>query len=447
MRRRVWFRVHSFIGVIGGLLLFVLCWSGAIATVSHEIDWLLTPALRVEPRTELMSLDRLHASVMADYPNATVHRIHAPLHARAAAHAVVDLPDQRLVRVYVDPYTAAMLGRDSYFSVQRFFRSFHIHLFNGQWGLYLVWLLAVPLFASVIAPLVFYRRWWTRLLDLKAGRGARAFWSGLHKLAGVWTLWFAMIIAITSAWFLFEAVRYDFIDGKNAWVGESASAVNRLPELPAGPVLPIKDLLARAMQARPELEIKTIGFSRRGYFYLEGQASDWLVRDRANKLYLDPRNGAVVYDQRASNLSAYWRWSDTADPLHFGDFGGLKSKLVWLAFGVLMSGLCLTGAYLHAARLAADVGRHKRARWPGTAAAAVASLLVLAASMRGGWIEIKRYGATAHGVQQWPDVPPGVTTFIAAWVLLTLAALAWWLRTLRRATARSEQSSPRAIRT
>jgi uncharacterized iron-regulated membrane protein len=42
-------------------------------------------------------------------------------------------------------------------------------------------------------------------------------------------------------------------------------------------------------------------------------------------------------------MSALERFGAAVDPLHFGDFGGLVSKLVWFIFGLALTGLAITG--------------------------------------------------------------------------------------------------------
>lgn len=438
MGRRSWFRLHSWVGVVSGLLLFVVCWSGTVATLSHEIDWLLTSERRVTPTGDRLSLEALHDIVQASHAAATIQSVAAPLNARAAAVVVIKSPDQRAFRLYVDPYNGLGIGTSSGFDVHRFFRDFHQSLFVSPWGDYLVYALGPVFFVSTAAPLIFYRRWWQRFFTLKMNRGRRVLWSDAHKLVGLWGIWFAWVIGITGAWYLFEATREDFGDGKGVWVAPSAFAHRSLPALTThrtNPTLSVGKLIQHARQARPDLDIRNASWDS-GYFYVDGQSDHWLVRDRANKLYLDPRDGAVVFNQHASDQPLYWRWSDTADPLHFGDFGGLTSKLIWFVFGLGLSGLCLTGAWLHAQRLAQEAGGRERARWAGTGAALAATLLVLAASVKGGWDEIKGFGPVVNGVQHWPEVPWAVTAFIAGWVVLTLAIIAWWVSLFWRAPAR-----------
>lgn len=48
--RKILFRLHGWLGLNIGLLLFVVCFSGSFATLSHEMDWLLNPAVRAETR-------------------------------------------------------------------------------------------------------------------------------------------------------------------------------------------------------------------------------------------------------------------------------------------------------------------------------------------------------------------------------------------------------------
>lgn len=438
MKARAWFRLHSFTGVITGLLLFVICWSGTFAVVSHELDWLVTPEVRVEPREGQASWGEIRSAVAHAYPEAEIMTLKAPLYSRSAAQVLVDLPGQSSVLVYVDPYTAEVQGEHSGFTIQRFFRSFHYSLFVPNVagipvGLYLVSAFALTMLASLVAALMFYKRWWRRFLYWPRGRG-RVFWSELHKTAGLWSSWFLLIIGLTGAWYLFEAAQpgpVNFVGGVvEAPAPSSDSAL---------PFLPLDEVITKAKATWPRLKIGTIAY---GWYspgeetvYLEGQADFPLVRDRANQMHLDPRTGEVLWQNSASDLPLYWVWSNMADPLHFGDFAGLWSKIIWFVFGLMLSGLILTGTYLHARRLAGHAS--ERNRWPGTGAALVVSLLVLAASVPFGFHEAREwYGPALDGVKHLPTLAPGVKAVLVGWVMVTLGVIAGCVWMLWRPTPR-----------
>lgn len=436
MSNRAWFRIHSFAGVVTGLMLFVICWSGTFAVLSHEIDWLVTPEARADEGEGRASWGEIEAAVAAAFPSAEIRWLSAPLYRASTAQAVVDLPAQRAMRVYVDPYTAEVRGVSSYFTVQRFFRSFHMNLFLKRFGYYTVMAFALTMLTSLVAALVFYKRWWRRFLVRPRGRG-KAFWSTLHKTVGLWSIWFLLVIGVTGGWYLFEMLRVDVGDGKVAYAGTGDFAVNRIPPAASDPSLPVQPLDAlvdRVRHLRPDLEMAVIGFrgENRAVLYVDGQAAHLLVRDRANQVHLDRRNGEVSYNQTPHDYSLYWRWSDTADPLHFGDFGRLWSKGVWFVFGLVLSGLILTGVWLHAHRLARETAARARSRWPGAGAAVLVTLAVLAASAAGGIAELRNYGSTIDGVRKFPEIAPGVAATIIGWILATLAIIFAWVFLLWR---------------
>lgn len=429
MTARAWFRVHSFTGVVSGLLLFVVCWSGTFAVVAHEIDWLVTPEARVERGAGFVGWDALREAAQTALPDGQILWIEAPKHPWAAAQAVVDTPAQPSLRVYVDPYDGDVQGVGSYLTVQRFFRSLHMELFDvGGFGDYLVLLTVFPLIASAWSALAFWRRWRRGFLVAPRGRG-RAWWSGLHRLVGLWSLAFVAVIAVTSVWYLFETLRIDVGDGRSSW-SEADPHHGTAPEAADAEgfaVPPFALLVEHAAGLRPDLDVRTVLIDP-GRLTFEGQAGHWLVRDRANQIQIDRVTGAVLHDQRASDLPAYWRWSDTADPLHFGDFGGLVSKLVWFAFGLALSGLILTGAWLHACRLAPAGGRRTRWAWRSETAALAATLLLFAAAVPAGLAEARDYyGPVAPNGGRLPALPFGVRAAIFGWIALTVAILAAWL--------------------
>lgn len=421
MTRRTLFHWHSWIGLTAGLLLFVICWSGTVAVFSRDLDGLLDPRLSAPPAAAVAWQD-VYEKAQARFPGWTITQINAPLAPGYAAESWAEDEQGVLRRIYSDPATGEVIGATSYFNIQRFFRSLHMSLFIGELpvfgiplGYLIVGLLSFPLLVSGITSLIFYKRFWRGFLRLELHKGAKVFWSDLHKLTGLWGIWFLLVIAVTGIWYLVE------------WkTPEGPSGPTESADIRAASVLPLDRLVADAQRAYPELKINVLGTYEldQGLLEVQGQDGSVLVRNRAAKAWVDSRTGAPLGVQRPGQLTLYERWIETADPLHFGDFGGLWSKAVWFLFGLGLSGLSLTGAYLQVKRQQRrGLARHRQA--VGLAYGVTLAILLLSAV----------YGAkelaTYEGAGSWPAITGAQESVILLWIASTLAALTVWMRKVR----------------
>ncbi len=435
--RRQWFDWHSIIGVLGGLLLFVICWSGSFATISHELDWLLNPAMRASDTgagaPQQTDFAATFALVRQQVPDATVVRITRGLNSAFLTDVVIRTPDKKQKHLYVDTAAGRIVGSAHWLNNARFFRDFHMNFYGFFFvGKYLVCLFAIPLLGSLITGLFFYKRWWRRFFDLRTGKGARTFWSSAHKLAGLWAIWFVLLIGATGVWYLFEATRLDLLDGKFAYTDTQELAINPLPKIKRDGQLSPTDfaqIVDMAQQARPDLNINRVTLNRGGYVYIIGQAGHMLVRNRANKLFIDPTTGTIVYNQHAGQLDAYWRWSNTADPLHFGNFGGLVTKLIWFVFGLLLCGLSLSGAWLHLKR---HQKKHKGHARKGTVWATRLSVAVVVITLLHAVLRIPAFGPPGGGLLNLQGVHPATGIFMLVWTAVTVGICLYWAWCVRR---------------
>ncbi|MEM1119119.1 MAG: PepSY domain-containing protein, partial [Bacteroidota bacterium] len=71
-----------------------------------------------------------------------------------------------------------------------------------------------------------------------------------------------------------------------------------------------------------------------------------LVRNRANRVYLHPTTYEVLKVQKAEETATVTWLNDIADPLHFGYWGGLITKIIWFFGGLAITGLVGTGIWI-----------------------------------------------------------------------------------------------------
>ncbi len=348
--RSVWWSVHAWAGLKLSLFMTFILATGTLAVFAAELDWLITPSMRVMPRDAPMaSWGTLAASAQEAVPGGRLEQIYAPPHPGFAAEAWMDTGTARPTRIHLNPYTGRVTGVVGWYNIQRFLRETHRHLMLPvKVGVPIVCTLAFLLLASLISGIVTYKKWWRGFFKWPRGGDGRKLSGDLHRLAGLWSLWFVALIAATGVWYMVESL------GGNAPEHPLPPAKALASAQPVGPAL--DRLVATGLRAYPGLDIREIRYPRekgaRG-LVLMGQADAWVVRDRSNAVWLNPDDGNVLLVARGEDLSVHQRISEMADPLHFGTVGGFVTKIVWFLAGILLTGMSVTGVMIYSLRLRA----------------------------------------------------------------------------------------------
>ncbi|MBS3743954.1 MAG: PepSY domain-containing protein [Wenzhouxiangellaceae bacterium] len=386
---KTWFAIHAWSGFKLSILLFVVFASGTLATISHELDWLADSDLRVEVRESGYDFAAMLNGLHTAFPAARVDQIERPAAEGFAAVARIRDPELGLRRVELDPYTGQVLETGHWYgSFQRLLRDFHRYLMLPSYlGMFVVGATAFLALASLISSFWIYPNWWRGFFRFRPGRSGDApIFKELHKLLGVWSIVFVLIMGVTGVWYVLEytlALAGADDDLQIEWTTLSDQRVTALA--PGQRQLEPAEVIGITRAELPGIEIGIIvpPTTPDSPYYIAGQTGELLVRDRASHVFIDPYDGSVLARQHASSIGPVRRWVDTADPLHFGNFAGLWSKIPYLLFGTAMTLLAATGIWLRWKRIRrmfhrgpAKAAQARRARMGGWKWASITVLIL-----------------------------------------------------------------------
>lgn len=343
------FWLHSIFGLKLNLFLGFVCLTGTIATVSHEIEWLYKPELRATAVSGEPNWGQMWDVARRAHPQAALggigsfDRSDAPYFVKSVSATDADGND---FTIYVDPGTRSVTGHEYGRSFQDFMRALHYYLFApGTIPVYIVTSLGFVLILSLVTGLIAYKKFWRGFFRMpRWHRDSRTWFGDLHRLIGLWSLWFVALIGLTSVWYFVEHA------GLNLETPEPVVAAPAIVQKVSGDQINAWAALAR--EQMPGLAITAIYFPYEAGnpVIVQGQWQAWLVRERTNAVFIDPATGRIVGKRIAHDMVVGERIVHTADPLHFGNFGGLASKLIWVVFGLLLTAMAGSGAYIYAKR-------------------------------------------------------------------------------------------------
>lgn len=348
---RTWWKVHQWVGLKLSLFLTFILFTGTLAVVSAEIDWLLQPSLRVSPA----SVEGPVAwAAIADnamrYPGvAKANAIDAPTASAFAAKVTIEHEDGSLGLLHAHPTTGEIQGEGPWVGAQRILRNMHRHLnLPVKYGVPIVSSLAFLLLVTLTTSFIVYKKWWRGFAKPLRKRDARTWWGDFHRLAGVWSLWFVALIALSSLWYFVESLGGDAPPHPRV----------ELEEAPGQAALPasLAKAFDAALSARPALRVERVILPNPDspLLQLHGEYEAVLVRPRSNAVWVDARTAEVLLVTDGRDLNLHQRISEMADPLHFGYFGGYWTKVPWFLFGLAMTGLAISGAAIYSLRIGRD---------------------------------------------------------------------------------------------
>ncbi|MCE7056208.1 PepSY domain-containing protein [Algoriphagus sp. AGSA1] len=352
LKKKTLFKIHSWIGIKLGILFFIVCFSGTLATLSNEMDWLYYPGLRATGQGERVSYNSLVREIQREFPTGTLTYWVIPDEPYLNDIAYVEENGHRRY-VFVDPYKGKVTGSTPV-TFQRFFRDFHYYLFMPfyQIGYFIVLVFAFFLLTAFLTALFFYKKWWQKFLELKSNKGALVFFRSLHRVVGIWSIPFAMVVTLTGIWYFIERTNIGNVSGISNPQPPSFENVQNgditIDTVAFSYQLDYDKAAKLAFAEIPGLKIGGVVPPRKPNeaIYIRGKSHVPLVRKRANRVYVSPGDYRVVGIQKAEKIPTVMYINDIADPLHFGSWGGLITKIIWFLGGVSISGLVLTGLWI-----------------------------------------------------------------------------------------------------
>lgn len=191
--------LHTWTGVVVGMVLFAIFWMGTLSVFDREIDRWMIPATRIALPENALSLDAL--------------RLVADGLAPASLQWTAQLPAERepvirfahrgasgTVQRRLDPRTAAVLPEPETLAGTRFIYPFHYVLHVRLWniGFWLVGLAGMSMLAMCVSGVVIHRRIFADFFAFRTARKPRSVLRDLHTVSGVLGLPFNFVIALSG---------------------------------------------------------------------------------------------------------------------------------------------------------------------------------------------------------------------------------------------------------
>jgi uncharacterized iron-regulated membrane protein len=348
MKTKTIWKIHSWLGLLTGIPLLVIAFTGSILVFKDELNaWLIPERFVIEAPSgarELPLKERLKV-VQSELPE---HEITGWAFYEAPHRAdfvyVVAHGDNEWLHVYQNPYTGELLSQPgaTESELMGWVLMLHYTFLAGHIGMAICGILAVLLCLLGISGFLVYRKFWKSFFTFRWRTSLRLISGNLHKRIGIISGPVFLILGITGAWWNLEHVVQEVAH----WAeGEEHEPVMERRLYATG--LPLDAMAAEASRKIPEFNINYISFPWEPdlpvTFYGSFEGQNPFRSPYHSTVTFEAQNGAYQSHHRIDEAKIGAQVYDAFEPLHFGTFGGWVSRILWCVLGSAPGFLALSG--------------------------------------------------------------------------------------------------------
>ncbi|MDF5731433.1 MAG: PepSY-associated TM helix domain-containing protein [Rhizonema sp. PD38] len=347
------FYLHGSIGFFVGLLLIVIGLTGSLLVFEQDFDrFMITKNYGIiVPQQKQLSPESVLNIIEAKYAvrdSLHLFRIYVPETPSSPYIGQFSSANDIRTEVFIHPYTGMIMGERIWdHTLIGMILNLHYSLMSGETGTLIVGIAAFLMCLLCISGLILWPGWRKLIVGFKIKLDAhrqRANFD-IHKVAGIITGVFLIFTSFTGfCWNLdvTEPIIY-------------AVTLTKQPSEPVSKPIPGKSLLRLTEQlkiahaALPGAVTKSIYFPNKSVDALQIRMKLPLEREEYgnSNVYLDSYTGEVLRVDNALKMPLGSRVLNSFAPLHYGTFGGLPTRILYVFVGLVPLLLFVTGLMMY----------------------------------------------------------------------------------------------------
>lgn len=370
--------LHTWVGLLAGMALFIAFYAGAITVFSHEIgDWNRTGAAAAPPADPVGRSQQLLDDLLKQHPQAaeSVYLVlpgdHGP-QPSAYWFETSTGESRRFMFEGRDSLREDAFGQDFIEFI------YDLHFTAGlpkPFGTYLFGVVCLLYGLALVSGVVIYAPTLVKnLFALRLGRNVKRLWQDAHNAVGMLSLPFHIIFAWSGAVLAlgllllvpFQTMVYE---------GKLLQLLERdfygAPQVAAAhvakPTLPVAELLRRGQAAMPALQIEGVSLVNIGDANARATLYGEIEQRRLNQMgsvTLDGATGELVDRVAPKTMTPGMIMLRGLQTLHFGNFGHDAVKWLYFVLGLAGAFLFYSGnlLWIEARRKRRQIEQPRRTR-------------------------------------------------------------------------------------